>query len=730
MTSKRIEIEKYCAVCARQFAEEDEHLICPDDGGFLVPFSADPLIGTVVANQFEIIDLLGAGGWGAVYKARDTKLSRLVALKILRADLASTVEKLKRFEREARMMSALNHPNICSVYDYGILENGQPYLVLEYLQGKTLEQLVDEEGPLPAQRLVPLIRQTAAALSAAHLQDIVHRDLKPGNIMVIGGAPSASSNVSGGNKDSRSESVARGETVKLIDFGLAKTYEALLAEQLTRTGMTLGTPTYMSPEQVRGLPLDGRSDIYSLGCVMFKCLTGRLPVTGDTIFEIMQNHLIKHVSKADFHDDSLPVPVPEQIKGLTLSCLATDAADRYQSMQDLQRDLSEFEQHGKFKHRERPKALRKPLSKASPNSSNDGLSKPSMYGRKTVITLAALSLCAAAAGFLYVQTTSGEPSFQSQMQQVEALAKSETSDDKAKTFEAGDKLIARLRKEKKEYSPEMVQVSHFLRELAQKSNKGASGIKYAQDELDARKHQAPAGSTEYINAVSDAASAVIRLDERRSVPYLQEVVSLTEKKYGADSKELCDPVGRLAWTLFAIGQHRDSIEQYERLIQLVKQHCTPRDNQYVSAHGAFAWVLFNAQQYERARGYSNEAVKHQSSTISGRDRVNQLTCAAQIAQKCGDYDQAIALFNQAYDVIKPIDALWGDTVIKGELGRCLFSAGRYKKAEPVLREALRNMEKTEYTEACYRLCLADYIELLRKTDRASEAAQIEAFGKI
>ncbi|MEY4509923.1 MAG: hypothetical protein RLZZ450_2045 [Pseudomonadota bacterium] len=218
-------------------------------------------IGKEIAGQFRILQRIGSGGMGAVYKAEQPEMNRFVAIKILHPKYVSRPDLVSRFRREARAMSHLSHPNTARVYMYGQLEDGACYIVMEYLEGKNLAQITRAEGMLKAARAVNIMVQVCGALEEAHRQGMVHRDLKPENIFLTS---------QGGIAD----------FPKVLDFGLAKVTQREMRPGsliLTQEGMVFGTPEFMSPEQARGQQLDARSDIYSLGCILYEMLTGKLP---------------------------------------------------------------------------------------------------------------------------------------------------------------------------------------------------------------------------------------------------------------------------------------------------------------------------------------------------------------------------------------------------------------------------------------------------------------------
>jgi serine/threonine-protein kinase len=287
--------------------------------------SQDPYIGReILGGQFQILQKIGSGGMGAVYKAVQPAMNRMVAVKILHQKLANRKDLVSRFRREARAMSHLNHPNTVRVYLFGELEDGSLYIVMEYLEGRNLNQIVRKEGPMEADRAIPILVQACGALEEAHLQGIIHRDLKPENIFL---------STNGGLKD----------YAKVLDFGLAKVTERELrpgSVMLTQQGMVFGTPEFMSPEQAQGLTLDARSDVYSLAVILFELMTGKLPFEAKTPMEFIQQHIVG----TPIH---LDVRVPERVfpPGLgdvIARALAKRPEDRYASAADFASALRGF----------------------------------------------------------------------------------------------------------------------------------------------------------------------------------------------------------------------------------------------------------------------------------------------------------------------------------------------------------------------------------------------------
>jgi eukaryotic-like serine/threonine-protein kinase len=269
-------------------------------------------------GQYRLVAPLGEGGMGAVYLAEHRMLKRPCAIKLIRPEQAGDPRVLARFEREVQMTARLSHWNTVEIYDYGRTEDGTFFYVMEHLPGLSLEELGERHGPLPAERVVHLLRQTCQALREAHAVGLIHRDIKPGNIFAAR---------RGGLYD----------VAKLLDFGLVKPVADFSSPRLTQDGAISGTPLFMAPEQARGVEVDARSDIYSLGAVAYALLCGRPPFERTTPMEVILAHA---------HDDVVPpsqlrAGVPADLERVVLRCLAKQPEDRFQDAASLEQALAE-----------------------------------------------------------------------------------------------------------------------------------------------------------------------------------------------------------------------------------------------------------------------------------------------------------------------------------------------------------------------------------------------------
>lgn len=306
---------KKCPRCGKEY--ENANTLCPSDGTVLEKVD-DPLVGQTLADKYRIEELINEGGMGAVYRGTHVLMDKTVAVKVLHPALAADDKIVARFSREARAASRISHPHALNVTDFGESGNGTVFLVMEYLKGETLKEVVHSDSPMPLSRVVEIIRQICGALEAAHGEGVVHRDLKSDNIMLL--------------------DVGGGDWAKVLDFGIAKITEKVGQDPaLTAPNLIIGTPQYMSPEQCsQAAEIDSRSDIYSLGVILYEMLVGHVPFTGESPTAIMMKHLQEPPPSVLEERKDLPAAVGRVVT----RALAKRPEDRFQTVSELAEELT------------------------------------------------------------------------------------------------------------------------------------------------------------------------------------------------------------------------------------------------------------------------------------------------------------------------------------------------------------------------------------------------------
>ncbi len=315
----------------------DSTSVCPQDGTQIFEAQEE-----LLAAKYEFITVTGSGGMSVVYKARRHEDGEIVAIKMMHSLLMND-QALKRFQQEAKAITSLRHPNIINVHDFGVSEHGQPYMVMDFIDGNTLADVIKEKGGLTLDESLHRFIQLCDALDHAHEVGVFHRDLKPSNIMI--------SNRDGNFADAR-----------IVDFGIAKLLdkedEGNDSSHLTRTGELFGSPLYMSPEQCRGSAVDARTDIYSMGCVMYETLTGRPPLKGASMVETFVLQMTEvPISMSEACPDK---QFPEELEAVIAKALAKDPDDRFQTMTELEYALMQIQPNHITNKSSRPKRINLP----------------------------------------------------------------------------------------------------------------------------------------------------------------------------------------------------------------------------------------------------------------------------------------------------------------------------------------------------------------------------------
>lgn len=305
--------KRLCLICDGRF--DRDLLNCPKDGSQLVFITPTPSKFDKVPG-YQIQGEVGSGNSGKVYKAVAELSTQIVAIKVLHQSLIDNLEMVNRFKKEAELSSRLTSPNTVAVKYFGILNDGRPFMVMDYIEGTCASTIIEQNGPMSLDRALPIFIQIAAGLAHAHDIGIMHRDIKPQNIMLI-------------DQDSQQD------FVKIIDFGIAKQMHSDASMALTITGEAVGTPVYMSPEQCLAGDVDHRTDIYSFGCVMYELLTGRSVFAANSPVALMT----KHVHETPPAMGLLPSPISSEIERIILKALAKKPSDRYSDAYELKADL-------------------------------------------------------------------------------------------------------------------------------------------------------------------------------------------------------------------------------------------------------------------------------------------------------------------------------------------------------------------------------------------------------
>lgn len=342
---------KWCDQCSLFYSNESK--LCPVHSAILIKVKPALRSGDMVDGKYAIVSTISEGGWGSVYRARREDMERDVAIKVLHEHLSVDENASKRFLREAKALNQLRHPSLTRVFAFGYLESRQPYFAMDYIEGQSLEALIKKKGYLTAEQTIAIFTDVCAALEEVHAAGVVHRDLKPSNIILR----------EDGDRT----------TPVIVDFGLVAfdSTGSGMTTNLTKTGLVLGTPRYMSPEQCRGFSSDACSDIYSLGCTMYEALTGKPPFSSKNIMQLMAMHLQEHPPEVAIRCDT--PEVGEALADCVMQCLSKDAKRRPQSADELQAMLQEAAKGNNIAaRRDDPIDVRTP---APPGGGNRGADK-------------------------------------------------------------------------------------------------------------------------------------------------------------------------------------------------------------------------------------------------------------------------------------------------------------------------------------------------------------------
>lgn len=343
--------------------------------------------GSLFLGKYNMQDRIGVGGMGVVYRCSQVFIGKELAIKTLNLHSMND-EAVQRFQTEAKAAGALSHPNIVSVHDFGVTDGGTPYMVMDYVPGRTLHDVLSAKGQLSLETVIDIFIQTSDALAHAHGKGVFHRDIKPSNIVLL-----------------QEESIGPG-AIRILDFGIAKiASNSAQTQELTKTGMVIGSPLYMSPEQSIGKKMDARTDIYSLGCVLFECLCGAPPFQGETIIETLMLHQTQQPKS--LREASLGREFPERLQELVNSMLAKKLEERAKSMDSVYQTLVEIKSSIKTTATGTPETPDKDRILSSPKNDAKRLAKligPALLSAKVMIAAVTL-ICVGITAFVFMQLT-------------------------------------------------------------------------------------------------------------------------------------------------------------------------------------------------------------------------------------------------------------------------------------------------------------------------------------
>jgi serine/threonine protein kinase/Flp pilus assembly protein TadD len=643
--------KKICVACSKEYV--GELTTCPADGTTLTPLKETDLVGTVLGDRYEILELIGDGAMGQVYKAKHRLLKRIVAVKMMHPNLVSGAAALKRFQKEAELASALNHPNILTVYDFGVTDGGVPYLVMAFLEGTSLAEQIAGGANLELKRSVHIFKQVSLGLAHAHENGVVHRDLKPSNIMLV-------------QLDNDPD------FVKIVDFGIAKLLTPTEGEtdNLTRTGEVFGSPPYMSPEQCRALPVDARCDIYSLGCVMYRTLSGKQPITGHDLIE----YLYKHVNETPeaFSIVCPELNIPADLETIIFKAMAKQPDDRYQSMGEL-RDALEHVYQGipgdsltrtdiprleipAVEKVESPEVNEKSESKQEedgaalqakveqPNVTSHALSNIVANKKAVVIAVGAVALIAIS--FTLNQGFSGSKG-DSEIEKLQLDAQADYN--KGAYALAKQKIRAAIKLAEKTNSPKNAGNRYLL-----------GMIQYAQGEYDESQANLETARTLYIANGNDPmrvaeCEAFIGRAETALGQYkdaekdLRHSLELRTKMGGKNSYAMADSFTGLGYLYMRQGKFQDAIKELKSALDLTEKERGPDSQSTASALNDLGQAYQLAANFKAAEPLYKRALTIRKNKLDGNSPfiADSYNCLGALCASTGRLAEAKLYYEQA-----------------------------------------------------------------------------------
>lgn len=733
--AKSLPPRKVCLSCNKEYPPE--MIICPDDDTLLTPLLVDTLIGTTLADKYQILEKLGSGGMGLVYKAKHLLMKRLVAIKLMLPQFAASATALKRFRQEAQAASHLNHPNILKVYDFGVTPQGLPYLVMDLLEGTNLSAELTKHNYLPLERALKIFIQTCAALYHAHQKGVIHRDLKPGNIMLV-------------DYDGQSD------VVQIVDFGMAKILSEMDGEneELTKTGEVFGSPMYMSPEQCMGRELDGRSDIYSLGCVMYRTLTGRPAVAGASAMECFNKHAT--ALPAPFAEVAPELMLPPSLEAIIFKAMAKEVHERQDSMaqlrEELLAELGQAEISGSM-----------PANSESPqqlSTSQSGSSSASISSSSSASTDALISASNSTAGGgtgdgdSHTQITNASavrlPARQSRVLE-NSMSQMQPSPKAARkgmiwASIAGVVIIASAialmpkgttskdGSKDPDQNPSQVDPVSASEDYSQLIKQGQSSFDHGDYTEALKKFKVAlekARSSGDYDRVAEVRMALGRtyveiqdLDDGQKE--FQEILKIRESEKKLTALDATESMNELGKIYRAKGQFSQAQKLFNRALAIRQNYTGPDHAAVAETLADLGNLALEQKQFKKATELLAQAEKVASSTqgLADLNQANIFSAIGQAYQMQGQFDKATIYYEKALAIreksLNPDNPAIADTLTY--LGTLAFVKRDFAKADSYLHRALDIQEKTlskdDPSIATTEFCLGVLYQQTKKYDKA------------
>lgn len=707
--------KRICLACGKDFPADVQ--FCPTDGSPLTPLGADSLVGSFFAERYQITAQLGRGGSSSVYKARHTLMDRNVAIKIL---TVSDVPSLKRFQLEAKLVSSLKHHNIVTVFDFGVSFKGQPYLVMDFLEGSNLMEEIRKEKRLDLVRATWIFCQACDALNYAHKRELIHRDLKPSNFMLV-------------------DEELQDDVVKLVDFGIAKhlAMAATEAGHLTRTGEVLGSPVYMSPEQCTGKRLDARSDIYSLGCVMYETLTGKPPLLGTDVFDTIQKHI--HESPRSFASvDPELISLPEQIESIVLKCLRLDPNERYQTILELWTDLELFRNTLRpAKNATQtgiPVIQRQDASSAAIRAVAVD-SAPRAKRSAMPIMLMMVSLLVAAASMIYFFLPHGQkgavPPKEPDWKSLNDKGEQEFNQGH---YPAAQKLFKEACTAAEEFDSQDPRYATSLNNLGNvyfKEDFYPEAERSLKKALSIREDIFGKGGLPVADSMNDLAMVYFAEDKNaQAEPLLNKALSIRKASAGVDSVEYADSLKAMAAVYNKTGRVDQAMKLLQTALTIRKKQLGPNSPDVAEAENSLAMDYQMKGDLKRARSLYKDAQAILVRSVGAEHPLvaDSLVGLGSIAFLQNKFSESEQLFKQALAIRQ--HALGDKNLRTGEVLSCLAvlndAEGKAAQSAPLFKEALEIKEVAlgpDNPEVARSMKM--YAQELRKLGKDAEAEKLE-----